>query len=128
MKAVEEKPTIPIVLSAISGILILLTGLLLLRMVIGMGDMMGQIMEIDGLDISDWLPIMAGIDLISGALVTFGAIMLNRQPERHKTYGIIVLIFSSISIFGVVSGFAAILGIVGGIWAIGWKLETKSSP
>ncbi|MFQ5815975.1 MAG: hypothetical protein ACE5G7_05710 [Candidatus Hydrothermarchaeaceae archaeon] len=124
----EEKPTIPIVLSAISGILILLTGLLLLRMVIGMGDMMGQIMEIDGLDISDWLPIMAGIDLISGALVTFGAIMLNRQPERHKTYGIIILVFSFISILGVVSGFAAILGIVGGIWAIGWKLETKSSP
>jgi hypothetical protein len=51
-----------------------------------------------------------------------GALMLNTRPTEHTAWGIIILVFSAISILGM-GGFlvGAILGIVGGALAISWK-------
>ncbi len=62
------------------------------------------------------------IGLVSGVLVMIGALMLNTRPTEHTAWGIIILVFSAISILGM-GGFlvGAILGIVGGALAISWK-------
>ena len=62
------------------------------------------------------------IGLVSGVLVMIGALMLNTRPTEHTAWGIIILVFSAISILGM-GGFlvGAFLGIVGGALGIRWK-------
>ncbi len=57
------------------------------------------------------------ITLVFGIIVIVSALMLYRRPQRHRLYGILIMIFSVLSggIIGV------ILGLVGGILAIIWK-------
>jgi hypothetical protein len=62
------------------------------------------------------------IALISGALVLFAAIMLRFKPENKKAWGILVIVFSILSVItggGFIIGF--ILGIIGGVKAFRWK-------
>ena len=62
------------------------------------------------------------IGLVSGIIVTIGAVMLNTRPTEHATWGTLILIFSIIS-FVSMGGFfvGAILGIIGGAFAISWR-------
>jgi len=61
--------------------------------------------------------------LISGIIVIIGAVMLQSKPQQHSQWGILILIFSIISILGgyglVIAGL--ILGVIGGIMALTWK-------
>jgi len=62
------------------------------------------------------------IGIISGILVIIGAIMLDTHPTDHITWGIVILVFSAISFFGMGGFFiGAILSIVGGALAISWR-------
>ncbi|MCL4436373.1 MAG: DUF6114 domain-containing protein [Thaumarchaeota archaeon] len=62
------------------------------------------------------------LGLVSGILVIIGALMLNTRPAEHTTWGIIILIFSIISLLGMGGFFiGAILGIVGGALALSWR-------
>jgi hypothetical protein len=60
--------------------------------------------------------------LVSGILVIVGAIMLNARPQERVAWGIIVLIFSIVSLMGMGGFFiGALLGIVGGALALSLK-------
>ncbi len=116
----EEKPTVAIVFSVLSGALIIITGLLLIRTSNDPGSGVGVNM-IEGEDLTRLIPILGGINLVAGALILFGATMLNKKPESHKRYGSLILVASFMSIFGFSSGFVAVLGIFGGIFALAWS-------
>ncbi len=91
---------------------------------LGMGGMMGGFQGMMG---SLGIPFgfMSGfflIGLVSGIMVTLGAAMLNTRPSEHTAWGMIILVFSVISLLGM-GGFVvgAILGIVGGTLSLSWK-------
>jgi hypothetical protein len=122
-------------LSLIGGILILLGGVISSLWFIfgsasfgGFGHMMSGFMDgWHGMMGSYGFPIgfMTGVSLIglvSGIIVTIGAVMLNTRPTEHATWGTLILIFSIIS-FVSMGGFfvGAILGIIGGAFAISWR-------
>ena len=133
--SINEKPQVAFILSLIGGILMLLVGgvfstwfmfggLGMRGMMDGFGDMMGGFQGMMG---SLGIPFgfMSGfflVGLVSGVLVMIGALMLNTRPTEHTAWGIIILVFSAISILGM-GGFliGAILGIIGGALAISWK-------
>lgn len=56
------------------------------------------------------------------------AVMLNRYPRQHQTWGIVILIFSILGVFGGMAGYLVglVLGIVGGTLAIAWKPSATS--
>ena len=68
--------------------------------------------------------------LIFGVIVTVSAILLHSHPNQHTTWGILILIFSVVSTFGMMTGLGIglILGIIGGILAIIWKPEPTQPP
>ena len=64
------------------------------------------------------------LGLIFGVIVIVSAFMLNSRPQEHSTWGVLIVIFSVLSIFGgAMGGFGAglILGLIGGVLAITWK-------
>ena len=62
------------------------------------------------------------VGLASGIIVIVGAVMINARPTEHFAWGVIILIFSVISFLGM-GGFVvgAILGIIGGAFAMSWR-------
>jgi len=64
------------------------------------------------------------LGLVFGIIVIISALMLNRRPHEHTTWGILILVFSVLSAFGsMMGGFSigVLLGLIGGILAITWK-------
>lgn len=59
------------------------------------------------------------IGVVSGAIILLSALMMSSRPSESSKWGVIVLVFSVLSLFGM-GGFliGAVLGIVGGILAI----------
>jgi uncharacterized membrane protein YjgN (DUF898 family) len=70
-----------------------------------------------------FVSVMGILGIIFGVVVIASAVMLNRQPQQHQTWGILILIFSILSVFGGMGGYLVglVLGIVGGALAIAWK-------
>ena len=107
----EEKPTAAFVLSLVGGILILINGLVLAAL----GAILALFFPAAGI-------LLAALGLVFGIIVLLGAIMLWTQPGQHKTWSIVVLVFSILSLViggGFIIGF--ILGLIGGILGIVWK-------
>jgi len=132
--AQNEKPTAAFVLSLLAGLFILIGGgaMSMLgwgfgRMMGNWGGMMGSGYGMMGLGygmLGIAFGMMGIISLIFGVIIVIAALMLNSNPKEHNTWGIVILIFSVLSIFGgAMGGFGIglILGIVGGILAITWK-------
>jgi hypothetical protein len=132
---VNERPQIAFILSLIGGILMLVGGgvssMWFMFGGLGMGGMMGGFGSMmggfQGMMGSLGIPFgfMSGfflIGLVSGVIVTIGALMLNTRPSEYNAWGMIILVFSIISLLGM-GGFivGAILGIIGGALAMSWK-------
>jgi len=125
-----EKPTAAFVLSLISGILILLGGIV--------GAIIGiiggaAISIIPGFGWLGGLIIILGfLGLIFGIIVIIGAVMINSgEKDKVRTGSLLVLIFSILSLFvggtgGFVIGF--ILGLVGSILGLTWKPAEAPPP
>jgi len=67
--------------------------------------------------------------LILGVIVIISALMLIRKPQEHSTWGVLIVIFSMLSIFGSAMGglgIGLILGVIGGVLAIAWKPKPSS--
>jgi hypothetical protein len=124
----NQRPQIAFILSLIGGILILLGGgvssMWFMFGGFGIGGMMGGFSGMmggfQGMMGSLGIPFgfISGlflIGLVSGIIITIGAVMLNARPSEHNAWGMIILVFSIISLLGM-GGFlvGAILGIVGG--------------
>jgi len=148
----HESPTIAFILSLIAGILMLITGILSAAWFMAggsfsnyynnqgmMGGLSGMMSELGGM-MNGYEFMMHGfgfpygfmsglsiIGLIAGILVIIGAIMLNANPANHITWGIIILVFSVISLMGM-GGFyvGALLGIAGGALALSWRPTSKT--
>lgn len=59
------------------------------------------------------------IGIVSGALILLGAIMMNYNPTEARKWGILVLVFAVIGLFGMGGFFiGAILGIIAGAMAL----------
>jgi hypothetical protein len=117
----EEKPTAAFIVSLLAGIFILINGILIM-----IASAFIFVIPIAGVFVA-----LFGIgELIFGLIVMFGAIMMNSDdPSKVRTGGIIVLIFSIISIIAG-GGFliGLILGLIGGILALTWKPSTQIPP
>jgi len=66
--------------------------------------------------------IMLFLGLIPGTIVLISAFMLKSKPEESTTWGILIIVFSIFSFFGM-GGFVigAILGIIGGAFALSYN-------
>lgn len=65
---------------------------------------------------------IAAVGLICGVLVLFGAIMLHLKRGNQKGWGVVIIVFSLLSVVtggGFIVGF--ILGVIGGVKALRWK-------
>ena len=68
---------------------------------------------------------LAGI--VFGIVVIVSSVMLYNKPSEHSKWGLLILIFSVLSIFGSAMaglGVGLILGVIGGIFALTWKTPT----
>jgi len=71
-----------------------------------------------------WFYGAAIVGLIAGAVVLAGSIMIYSRPSSAPTWGLLILVFSVISFFGMGGFFlGAVLGIIGGVLALVWKPE-----
>ncbi|WP_309492044.1 DUF6114 domain-containing protein [Candidatus Hecatella orcuttiae] len=130
-----EKPTAAFVLSLVAGVLIALGG-----------AVSSVFMGMMGLYSGGWRGMMGGYGmmgwpvwgfgvafgitgLVVGVIVIIGAIMLDSRPQEHRTWGVIILVFSILSILGGMGGFGLglILGIIGGALAIGWTPPAQAT-
>lgn len=69
------------------------------------------------------------LGLIFGAIVVISAIMLNSKPEQHLMWGMLIVAFSVLSVFGSVMGgfgIGLVLGLIGGVLAITWMPTTQT--
>jgi len=127
-----ERPRAAFVLSLIAGIFILLGGVArslvssYLRYpwfgIMGRYRGWGMIGYPGFQAIGTGLGIVGILGLIFGAIVIISAIMLIQRPQEHSTWGILIVIFSVLSIFGAMGGLGAgiILGVIGGVLALTW--------
>ena len=121
----EEKPTAAFVLSLIGGIFILLFGIIFGILPFLFGAVIAAIPGLGG--IGGIIIVLGLLGIIYGILVIIGAVLIYTGDKgKVKIGGILVLLFSILSIFspafgGIIIGF--ILGLVGGILALVWKPE-----
>lgn len=131
----KRKMSLPFALSLAAGILIILSSTMVLWIMPMFGNwgFMGGMMMMNGgrmmggdnnVGFNNFMPFMVGmmsVGIISGILVLIGALMMYyKRAEQAKTWGIVVLIFSIVALFGGGGGFliGTILGIIGGALAI----------
>lgn len=76
--------------------------------------------------VSGIVRVMGVVGLVTGAVIVFSAIMLLTRSGESRTWGIMILVFSVLSLVGL-GGFVvgAILGIVGGVLTLRWKPPTS---
>lgn len=104
-------------LSLASGILILVGAIISWMWHTSFFPQMGWMMGAP--NIMSFTASLVVIGVVSGAIILLSALMMNSRPSESSKWGVIVLVFSVLSLFGM-GGFliGAVLGIVGGILAI----------
>jgi len=140
----NEKPTVAFILSLIGGIFILLGGGTMSMIGSfgyggyggmmggyggygGYGGMMGRYWSGPGFGMMGGYGfggIFGIVGVLFGIVVIVSALMLYNHPADHSKWGILILAFSVLSIFGsAMAGFGVglILGVIGGVLALTWK-------
>jgi hypothetical protein len=128
----SERPSVPFAISLIAGVIILLGGITTTIWASsgmpGWGSMMGSMMGgyqgiMGGMGFGSGMFFgMSIIGVVSGLLVLVGAMMLYNRPRDASTWGLVVLVFSVLSLLGMGGFFiGTVLGIVGGLLALIWK-------
>jgi hypothetical protein len=118
----KEYPSIAVFFSVIGGILILLSGLVILGVGISGMPVVPGVAESLIVGLGVW-------GVVCGIIVIVAGYMVYTRPVSHSVYGILILIFSILSFIesgGYIIG--AILGIIGGLWAIFWKPRMVAGP
>jgi len=67
---------------------------------------------------------MGTLGVVFGIIVIISAVLLYNRSGEHTTWGVLILVFSILSLFGsMMGGFGVgvILGVIGGVLAILWK-------
>ena len=126
-----KNPSISFILSLIGGIIILVGSLVnIVWYTLGSstlgpyGGMMGGYhgtMGNFGFS-NSYMTAFSVVGLVCGVVVVIGALMLNTRPTEHSTWGALILVFSVVSLISMGGWFVgALLGIVGGAFALSWK-------
>lgn len=117
IESVKEEFNIPSGLSLAAGVIILLGGITSWIWHTAFFPQMGWMMG------GQWFTTMITgtsiIGTVSGAMVILGAVMMSQKTHESHKWGVVVLIFSLLSLFGM-GGFliGAVLGIIGGTLAL----------
>lgn len=108
-----QKPTASMVLGIIGGVFIIAAGVL--EIIVGTEDSSLTFGIVGGTYIASGL-----LGLIVGILVLVFGILVYIQPQHHVVYGVLILVFSIISLVSFAGGFfiGFLLGLIGGILAI----------
>ncbi len=117
IESVKEGFSVPSGLSLAAGVIILLGGITSWVWHAAFFSHMGWMMG------APWFtPMLLGTSIIgtvSGAIVILSAVMMGQRPDESQKWGVIVLVFSLFSLFGMGGFFiGAVLGIIGGILAL----------
>lgn len=132
----EQKPIAAFVLSLLSGILVMIVSViwcLWLGVYWDMGWMGGMMHEwqehMHMWNLESVAHFLGLFGVIFGLTVIVAAIMLYLKPMQHELWGVLIIVFSAISILSCMGGFGAglVLGIIGGILAILWKPEKSKT-
>jgi hypothetical protein len=127
-------PTTASIISLIGGIIITLGGVLFMAVSafilpsLNYGNLVIPqnlpASAIPGL-VSGFVGMIGIFGLISGAVVLVSSVMLLTGKGQPRTWSVLILVFSVLSLFGL-GGFlvGAVLGIVGGALALQWKPPT----
>jgi len=127
-------PTTASIISLIGGIIITLGGVLFMAVsaFILPGLSYGNLVvpqnlpasAIPGL-VSGFVGMIGIFGLVSGVIVLVSSVMLLTGKGQPRTWSVLILVFSILSLFGL-GGFlvGAVLGIVGGALALRWKPQT----
>lgn len=111
-----EKPTAAMVLSIIGGVFILLGGLAEIAV--------GSVISSLTLGVGGGVVIGLGaLGLVLGILILVFGILVHSHPEQHTLYGVLIVVFSIVSLVSFVGGFVIgfILALIGGILALTFK-------
>lgn len=129
----RNPPTGAFILSLFGGIIILLNGLLYLFV----NNLLSQLPNLPGYDPTTMpgipalaaaqtvLYILAGIGIVIAAVIIYSSFMLHHTMRHHVGWGVVILVFSLVSIVmggGFIAGL--ILGVIGGILALVWRPVT----
>jgi hypothetical protein len=125
----SEKPTSAFVLSLIAGILIAVSGIVLGVISELISKRIGNIMiaESSFITFASIAYPIAGLKIIMGAIVIIGATTLFKSELLRMAWGVAVLVLSIIALMfsivppGPIGLIGAVLGIIGGALALGWK-------
>ena len=132
----SEIPVASFVLSLVGGLLVLVGAGLMMTFSYGApyfgmmgsygGMMSGYYGMMHGFGYGGWFYAAGAMGLVSGIAILIGAAMIYTRPNKAPTWGLIVLIFSIVSLFGM-GGFifGAILGIIGGALALTWHSQAR---
>jgi hypothetical protein len=134
----NESPTAAFVLSLVAGLLILAgTGMMATfafgRPYYGMmggyyGMMGGYYGMMQSFGYGGWFYLFEAVGLVAGIGVLVGAVMIYSRPSEAPTWGLLVLVFSLVSFFGMGGFFfGAILGVIGGILALTWHPQVRQT-
>jgi len=121
----SEKPTAGLVLSLIGGIFILLVGIL----IAAVGGFMGSLPGVPGGG-ANMVTLLGVVKIVNGLLVMVFGILLYVKPQQHVVWGVLVIVFSVVSLFDTLGGFiiGLILGLIGGILGAVWKPPAPMAP
>jgi hypothetical protein len=124
------KPSIGFILSLVGGILIFVSSAISTiwfavgSSPFGYGDFWGMMTgfhSMMGFN-NDYLLGFSVLGLVCGVIVVIGSFLLNLRPLEHVSWGVIVLVFSAVSLVSMGGWFVgAALGIAGGAFAIAWR-------
>ena len=121
----SEKPTAAFVLSLIGGIFIFLVGLL----ITAVGGIAGSIPGVPSGG-ANMLTLLGVIGIVNGLLVMVFGILIYIKPQQHVVWGVLVIVFSIVSLFDTLGGFiiGLILALIGGILGAVWKPTAPMQP
>ncbi len=138
--ATNSGPATAFALSLAGGVIVLIVGIVGLAWFgmggpawSGFGDWMRGMMGgshgfmFDSSGFYSLYAVFSVLSIISGAVMIVGSAMLRARPQDHMTWGIAILIFSIVSLAGMGGYFiGAILGIIGGAFAIAYRPRTTA--
>jgi hypothetical protein len=148
----NEKPTVAFILSLIGGIFILLGGGMMSTLGMmgsyGYGGMMNGYYGYGGYGMmggswygpafgmmrgygyEPWFGMFGIVGALFGVAVIASALMLYNHPNENSKWGILILVFSVLSVFATTMGgfgVGVILGVLGGVFALAWKPPTTTT-
>ena len=121
----SEKPTAGFVLSLIGGIFIFLVGLGLAAL----GNIVGSMPGVP-LGGANALTMLGAIGAVNGLVVMIFGVLLYVRPHQHVVWGVLIIVFSVVSLFDSLGGFfiGLILGLIGGIMGVVYKPPAPMAP